>query len=127
MNQIGAVHEFERLAHVVIGDQDAKSAFFQSPDDFLHFVNGDRVNAAERFIEQQQLRTGHQRAGDFQSALLAAAEGVGLVFGQSRQVQFVEQVFQADLALLRIHFACLQDGQDVLFHGQLAKHRWFLG
>src|SRR2546430_10572768 len=91
VNQIRAVHKLESFAHVVIGDEDAQAALFEAADDFLHFVNRNRVDAAQGFVEQQQPGAGDQRAGDFQPALFAAAEQVGLALGQGRQVQFVQQ------------------------------------
>ena len=51
---------------------------------------------------------------------------IGKASGQRRQVEFVEQIFQADLAFRRVDRARLQDGQNVLLDGQLAKHGWFL-
>src|SRR5438034_864577 len=100
MNQISAVHQLECLAHVVVGNQDAQTAFLQAPDNLLHFINRDRINAAERFVEQHEFGTGYQRAGDFQTPLLTAAERVRLAFGEPRQVEFVEEILQPHLALL---------------------------
>ena len=54
---------FERFARVVIGYQDAQPALPEQTNDLLHFVNSNRIDAAERLVEQQQFRAGDQGAG----------------------------------------------------------------
>ena len=126
VDQIGAVHQLEGLAHVVVGDQDAQPALLEPAHDLLHLVDRDRVDAAERLVQQQQLGAGDQRAGDLQPPLFAAAQRVGLALGQARQVQFLQQVLQPHRALLALHPAGFQDGQDVLLDRELAEDRRFL-
>src|SRR5688572_7045902 len=74
MNNVGAADQVERLAHVVIGDQDADAALSQVAHKRTNVVNGDGVDAGEGFVEQHEGRTRRERAGDLDSAPLAARQ-----------------------------------------------------
>src|SRR3989304_276835 len=56
VDEVGAIHNAQRLAHVVIRQQDAKPLAFQVGNDLLHLVHRNRVHAAKRLIQQHQLR-----------------------------------------------------------------------
>ena len=52
----GAIAHAEGLGDVVIGDQDAFAEFVLEPANFpLEVLDGDGVDAAERFVQQDQL------------------------------------------------------------------------
>ena len=51
-----------------------------------------QVHAGRRLVEQQQLRVGHQRAGDLHPLALALAQGAELAVGQLPHAELVEQV-----------------------------------
>src|SRR5947209_6164804 len=88
----GAVTDLERLRHVVIGDQHALAEFNLEPADLaLEVFNGDRVHAAERLVQKDQLGLRYQRAGDLQLAALAAAERLGALVADLQQAVLVEQ------------------------------------
>ena len=55
-NQVGAIDDGKRFAHVMIGDHDGETRFAQIYNDLLHIVDRDRINAAKRFVEHEQLR-----------------------------------------------------------------------
>src|SRR2546422_2964076 len=126
MNQISAVHQLQSLANVVIGNQYPQPALLETTNDFLYFIDGDWIDAAERFVQQQKFGAGDERARNFQASFLAAAQRVGCVPGQARQIQFLQQIFQAHRPFLTAHPARLQDRQQVLLDGQLAENRRFL-
>ena len=79
-NQISAIHDGERLAHVVVGDQNGEARFAQIHHDLLNIIDRDRIDAAERFVEHEQLRLRHERARDGEPPFLAAAQGERRVF-----------------------------------------------
>src|SRR5207253_7904764 len=79
-NQIRAVDKLQRFARIVIGDQDSQPARFQLANDFLDLENGNGIDAAEGLVKEKQFWSRDQRAGDFQAAFFAAAEGVAFVF-----------------------------------------------
>ena len=79
----------------MVGDQHADAALLQETDDLLDIEHGDRVDAGERFVEQDETRTGGERARDFDAAALAAGERQCRVTAQMRDMQLAQQAFQA--------------------------------
>ena len=62
----------ERLAHVVVGDQDAHAALPEILDDFLDVGDGERIDARERLVEQDELRLEREAARNLDAAALTA-------------------------------------------------------
>src|SRR5690606_30912234 len=62
IDDIGAVGQPQRFAHVVVGDQDADAAVGQMAHQVLDVADGDRVDAGERLVEQHVVRPRRQRA-----------------------------------------------------------------
>src|SRR6185312_7528735 len=52
IDDVGAVGQAQRLAHVMIGDQHADAAIGEMPHQRLDVADGDRVDAGERLVEQ---------------------------------------------------------------------------
>ena len=52
MDDVGAVDQAERLAHIVVGDQHADAARGQVPHELLDVGNRNRVDAGEGLVEQ---------------------------------------------------------------------------
>ena len=72
--QVGTVGDRESFLHVVVGNQDADIAVFQSPNDVLDVLHGNRVNAGERLIKEDELRVDCQCAGDFTAAAFSSGK-----------------------------------------------------
>ena len=53
VQDIGAIHDLERLADIVIGDQHADAAAFQVMDLAANLAHGNRIDAREGFVQQQ--------------------------------------------------------------------------
>src|SRR5262249_62095128 len=64
LDEITAIGNFQGLADVVIGQQDADALVAQVADDGADVGNGDRVDAGERLVEQDEQRFADQAAGD---------------------------------------------------------------
>src|SRR6188508_2557041 len=64
---IGPIRDFQGLAHVVIGDQDADSAVAEVGDDLLDVDDGNGVDAREGLVEQDERRVGGQGAADLEA------------------------------------------------------------
>ena len=62
MKDIGAIHDIQRFANVMIGDQHADSAILEMDDQVANVVDGDRVDPGQRFVKQDELRTAGQSA-----------------------------------------------------------------
>jgi hypothetical protein len=56
VEDVRAVRDGQRLAHVVIGDEDADAPVAKARDDLLDVRDGDGVDARERLVQQQVLR-----------------------------------------------------------------------
>src|SRR6266540_972049 len=54
VHDIRPVGDAQRLANVVVGDEDTNPAGFQVKDDFLDVGDSDWVDAGKRFIEQDE-------------------------------------------------------------------------
>src|SRR6478736_592096 len=67
-DDVAAVDDAEGLADVVVGDEHADPALLELQDDLLNFGHGDRVDAGKRFVEEEELRAGNERAGDLKAA-----------------------------------------------------------
>src|SRR5688572_20166182 len=72
IHDISAVDDFQRLADVVIRDQDSDAPGFELADDGLEVGDGQRVDADKRLIEQEKFRIRYERARHFAAPLLAA-------------------------------------------------------
>src|SRR5260364_402200 len=70
-DDIRMIANAERLAHIVIGHQNANIAPLQKADDFLDFQYRNRINPGKRFIQQNEFRVCRQRARNFNAAALA--------------------------------------------------------
>src|SRR5215469_12983565 len=72
IDDVGAVGYYKRLAHVVIGNQDADAAALQIENDALQFQNLDRIDAGKRLVEQKEVGIDHERASDLHAPPFAA-------------------------------------------------------
>src|SRR5215208_5446890 len=52
VDDVGAVGDAERLAHVVVSDEHADSPLLEVEDDLLDVGDRNRVDAGKRFVEQ---------------------------------------------------------------------------
>ena len=88
-----AVAEAQRLDEVV-GDEDhGRGQLAAQPDDLVLHVPADhRVEGGERFVEQQHLGTGGQRAGEPDALLHAARELIGAGRAEAGQADQLEEL-----------------------------------
>ena len=90
-------------------------------------MNRHRIDAGERFVEQDDARLGDEAAGNLQAPLLTAGDVVGLRLADTGDVKLLEQFLAAAAALLPIHPHQFHDRQQILFHRELAEHALLLG
>src|SRR5579883_1637534 len=72
MEDIGAIDDLQGLTHIVIGDENADAAILEMGDEVADFGDRDRIDAGERFVEENEMRLRRQRARDLDAAPLAA-------------------------------------------------------
>ncbi len=88
----GAIANAQGLGDIVVGDKNAFSEFVLEPANFtLEVFDGDGIDAAERFVQEDELGIGDQCPGDFEFSPLAAAEGVGLLISLVGQPVLIQQ------------------------------------
>jgi hypothetical protein len=76
----------------VVGDQDPEVAIAQASDQRLDLLDGDRVDAGEGLVEQEDRRIARERARDLEPAALASRERVRQVVAEVREVELLHQL-----------------------------------
>jgi hypothetical protein len=71
-NDVAAVADGQRLAHVMIGDEDPDVPLLELQNDVLDLAHGNRIHPGERLVEQQKLGVCSQGASDLHPAPLSA-------------------------------------------------------
>jgi hypothetical protein len=125
-HDVGAVGDGEGFADVVVGDEDADSLLFEVEDDLADVVDGQRVDAGEGFVEEDELRLGRQAAGDLDSAAFTARKGVAASASDVGDAEFFEQLIETGEPLGPLHRHRFEHRQDVLLGRHLAKDRSLL-
>jgi hypothetical protein len=72
IEDVRAVDDGQRFAHLVIGDEDSQTAVAELPNHRLDIGHCDRVDPRERLVEQQERGLDRQGARDFDPPPLAA-------------------------------------------------------
>ncbi len=126
MHDIGAVHQAERLAHIVVGDQDADTPRGEVAHQFLDVADGDRVDAGEGLVQQHEGRARGDGTRDFDAPPLAAGERDGGRTAHAIDVELVEQRVEIVLALLRVGLDHLEHGANIVLDIHAAEDRGLL-
>ena len=126
MHYISPIADFERFAHVVIGNHNAYALCLERPDKALDFHHRERVYPCKRLIEQNKAGLRNQSARDFDAPALATRKPVGLILGKMGYAQLTEKLFKPGVHLLPADLQGFENGHYILFHGQLPKDRRFL-
>ena len=103
-DDISPVGDAQGFADVVVCDQDADAARFQIEDDLLKFEHGDGVDAAERLVEQNEVRLDAERSRDLDAASFATRQSVAARSADVRQIELLDQPFGAGAALAGVQF-----------------------
>lgn len=126
VDQVGSVDQFERLAGVVIGDENGEAGLPEFGDDGLNFVHRDGVNAGEWLIQHDEARLSHERASDCKSTFLSTGTGQGDIVPNMSDAETLEKFVAAlDLFFPR-DFESLHHGHDVFLDGEFSENRFFL-
>jgi len=94
-DHVTAIGDRQRLPLAMVGDQDRDAAVAKSADDLLNRMDGDRVDAGERLVEEDDPRLGDQAAGNFEPPLLAPRDVVRLRAADLHDVELLEQLLAA--------------------------------
>ena len=125
--QVGAVGDGERLIDVVVGDDDSDIFVLERGHDALNILDGDRIDARERLVEQDECRVDGHRAGDFRAPTLAARELDAQALAYFLQAELLDQRFAALRLIGLAEVGHLEHGPDVVLHAQATEYRRLLG
>ena len=111
----------------MIGNQHAETAVTQMLNNALDIDNGNGVNPSKRFIQQDKLRIGSQRAGDFHTATFPPGERLTHVVAQMLDVELFHQLVCTVFTLFAREIVTdLQHGHQVIEYAQTAENRRLL-
>jgi hypothetical protein len=105
--------------HVVFDDQDGLALVAQAPEHVQQLVEQRAVDPGGRFIEQDQLRIGHQHANELEQLLLAVREVAGVFLAQPLELDEGQQLLRP---LPRRVDRRVGHGQQVLERRQLREY-----
>ena len=86
LENIGAVANELREMNVLLGQQHRQSFLLELDDGVCHLLHDHRCNAFGGFVEQHQQGIAHQRAGNGQHLLLAAAHMGAAAIGHLAEI-----------------------------------------
>ena len=130
LQQLAAVHdrdavaEADRFLHVVGDQQDGGGELALDRLEVVLRLGADqRVEGAERFVHQQQLRLGGERARDAHALLLSARQLVRVAPGVCRRFELeeIEQVFDSRVDATARPAEQRRHGGDVLRDGAMRE------
>ena len=126
VEEVGAVGDGQGLVDVVVGDDHADVHRLEFGDDMLDVLDGDRVDAGEGFVEEDEFRVDGQGAGDFAAAALTAGELDALVLADFLETELVDQRLEPVEAVFLVEAGHFHDREDVVLHAHRAEDRGFL-
>ena len=112
VDDIGTVDQAERLADIVVGDENADAARGQLAHQILDIRDGDRIDAGERLVEEHEIGVAGQRAGDLEPAPLAARQRNRGGLAQMRDVEFFQELVETLSRSLLALDESLSEGRD---------------
>ena len=77
MENVSAVGNVQRFAHVMVGNQDAEAAVFELGDQIADFADGNGVDTGQWLVQQDKIWLAGQSSGDFKAPPLTSGEGDG--------------------------------------------------
>ena len=92
---VGAIAEGQRLAHVVIREQNADARRAQIDEDLVQRLDRQRIDSRERLIEEKKARIRGQASRDLEAALLSAGQHGSARFRQVGEPKTLQQLIGA--------------------------------
>ena len=127
MDQVGPIHDRERISDIVVRNKDPYTPFLQSENDLLDFGYIDRVNSGKGLIHQDELRLGDEAAGNFEAPSFPATERVGLLLSERGEPEVRKLAFYEGFPLAPVQGERFRNGLNVLPNGEFSKYARFLG
>src|SRR5688572_12828876 len=126
-NDEGAIRGVQGLPHVVVREQDPDSPLAEPEDDLLDVAHGDRVDSAERLVEEDQARVRDEGARDLEAPLLASREDGSLRAEELAQPELLHELVALAHTLAGRERGRLEDRVQVLLDGEPPEDARLLG
>ena len=114
LDEIAPRGDLERLAHVVVRQENAYALIAQSQDDLADVRDRDGIDAGEGLVQEDQQRLANQAAGDLQTPLLAAGASRRGVFADPRQAKLFQDALGSLPALAARQRPAMDDRESPL-------------
>ena len=125
-HDISPIRYSQRLAYVVVGDEDPDTTISQVEYYILNVVHSLRIDAGEGFVEQDVLWFGRKRTRDLRSPTFAARECITTCVSNVANAEFFEQLFESLELFTTTKTGCFEHGENILRRRHLAKDRRLL-
>ena len=110
----------------MVGDENAYILVLKLIDYRLDILDGNRVDAGERFVEHNETRIDSETAGDLGSASFAAGKLVAEVLAYFLETEFGNKTLELVALLLLAHLRHLQYGPDIVLDTEFTEDGGFL-
>src|SRR5712691_2373102 len=126
MQDICPINDLQRVAHIMIGDQDADATILEVRYEVADVADRNRIDPGERLIEQDEVRLGRQRPGDLATPPLAARQRHRRSAPQMADRELGQERVEHRLPGFGFGLGDLENGADVLLDGEATEDRRFL-
>src|SRR5262245_4345956 len=126
MEDIGSIDQFQRLAHVVIGNEHADSTILEVRYQGPYLGHRDLVDPGQGLVQQYEIRPRRQGTRDFDPTPFAPGKRGGGSPPEMRDGEFLKQHFEIAFTTFLRGFDQFQDGANILLDRQSAEYRRFL-
>lgn len=126
VDEVRAVGDAERFAHVMVGDKDGEVTLFEFANNLLHVGNSDGIDPREGFVKKNEGGAGDKRASDFEAAAFATGESIRTTFREALNAKFLKEFVGAPIHFRARDGERFEDGHDVFVGGEAAEDGRFL-
>gem|GEM_PF-27667 len=119
---VAAVGNTQRRAHIMIRDQYADTALSQREHNLLQLLDGLWVDTSEGFVEQQEGRLKREGTGNLDAAPLTSRQLISALMAQVQNVKLLHQAFSTGAPFRPKYPVHFQHQMEILLHGQRAEY-----
>src|SRR4029079_6304936 len=121
-HDVSTVRDAERLAHVVIGNQDTHTTIPTVENYILNIINCFWIDTGEGLVKQDVLRFGSKGPGYFSAPPLAARKRVAARVAHVCNAKLFEQLFESLELFATTESGSFKYGENILRSRHLTKH-----
>jgi len=122
-----AITPAPKAVTAVVREQNAESLLAEIQDDLLNVVDRNGIDAAERFIKENELGHDGETSCDLHTPPFTAAQGVSRHGTDPFQSELSQKMLQHLAPVPRGMVLLLKDKAQIVLHREIAKHRRLLG